>query len=178
MNLLRDVYRLIDLKSTLIEHSLSTGQLRDLTIEAHSLKNLLRMMGASELSRCFGLLEDYGRTGNIEGLEEETPPTLKKLRQLKPLLRPYGESAEHGQRVVSVAEFAGMLLELKRAISEFDVDLADEIMRRLDEVQSPAQCEHNMELLRAYMADLAMAEVIDLADTLLDILDKQADACL
>ncbi len=102
----------------------------------------------------------------------EAPDALKKLQSLKALLQPFGEPSERARRAASKEELLGLLKTLEDAVGNFDMNLADETMRRLNEYSFPAQCATQIELLKTYMADVAMEEVLELAKSLRRALEE------
>ncbi len=172
INLLGDFYKLIDLKAAKIEKCLAGGQIRDLTIEVHALKSTARMLGAMELSEGFNRLEQYGNAGDRDALIRETPQVLRQLRAFKPLLKPFGEMAEEERKPASKEALIALLQELKAAADAFDLDGADEALKRLEKCRLPARAEAGMEALRAYLADVAIAEVLKSAGAMIGIIEN------
>lgn len=165
-SLLGDFYKLIDLKSVKIEKCLADGMLRDYTIEVHALKNTARMIGAMELSEKFYYLEQMGNKENTEVLEKETPDVLQLYRSYKNVLKEYA-LASGGQKETDSQNLISLLNHIKTAIDEFDLDGADEALKELEEYRLPEHLQTKMELLRAYVADVAMEEIMTLTDEMI-----------
>jgi CheY-like chemotaxis protein len=172
VNLLGDFYKLIDMKAARIQQYLDDGLIRDLTIEVHALKNTARLIGASALSDEFYQMEKYGNSSDVLALEREIPGVLKHYRSYKPILRPYGEAAEDGKRAATAGELTGLLEKVKNAMDCFDLDTADGALKELDALQFPPECRRQMEDLRAYMADVAMEDVMRLADEMINVINS------
>ncbi|MDR1748410.1 MAG: hypothetical protein LBR47_05060, partial [Spirochaetaceae bacterium] len=172
ISLLGHFYKLIDLKAAKIEKYLSEGDIRTVTIEVHSLKNTAQMIGAGELSEGFGRLERYGNEGNREALERETPAVLQQFRSYKSVLKPFGETAGQEKKAASGKELISLLQELKSAIHSFDLDGADEALSQLEALRIPPECLTQMETLQAYVADVAMEEVMELAEAMIQTIEK------
>ncbi len=170
-SLLGDFYKLIDIKAAKIESCLAQGRLRDMAIEAHALKNTASMLGAKELSEGFRLLERYGNEENREALEREAPVVLQQYRGFKPLLKPFGETGKRKHRV-SGAVLIRHLREMKAAVDGFDLDGADRALKRLAKFRLPEQAMPRMESLKAYMADVAMEEILETADDMIAIIEN------
>lgn len=171
LSLLGDFYKLIDKKATKVEKLLADGMLRDYTIEVHALKSTARMIGALELSEKFYELEQLGNAGEQKVLETKTPAVLSLYRSYKPILAPYGQSNEEKQEV-SVDELIHTLEQLKASMDGFDLDGADEAMRALETYAFPEECQSKVEDLSAFVADVAMEDVMNLADELISDLQK------
>ncbi|MDE7211747.1 MAG: response regulator, partial [Lachnospiraceae bacterium] len=170
ISLLGDFYKLIDIKATKIEKCLSDGMIRDFTIEVHALKNTARMIGAMELSGMFLELEQLGNQEDVAAITEKTPKALKLYRSYKPILKPYGQAQESGKREAPKEELIGILEKIRGAMEGFDLDGADAALKELEECRMPEACTTQMEQLRAYVADVAMEEVMELADAMIGVL--------
>lgn len=163
LSLLGDFYKLIELKAVKIEKCLADGLLRDYTIEVHALKNTARMIGAMQLSADFYRLEQLGNEANAEALRRETPAVLELYRSYKPILKPYTAS-DTEKKVVDKEVVIEVLLKIRNAMDNFDLDGADAALKELEEYQLPESMQDNMELLRAYVADVAMEDVMRLTE--------------
>ncbi len=163
LSLLGDFYKLIEMKAVKIEKCLADGMIRDYTIEVHALKNTARMIGAMQLSADFYRLEQLGNQEDTESLLRETPAVLELYRSYKPILKPYAES-ETEKKVVDKAVVIEVLLKIKDAMDCFDLDGADAALKELEEYQLPEHLQDNMETLRAYVADVAMEDVMRLTE--------------
>ncbi len=170
IRLLKDFYRIIDLKSDQMEEYLALGQLKKLTIEAHALKSTARILGAGELSEEFRRLELLGLSGDGEALIRETPGVVRRLRRFKPLLKDFAEQTERRKTPVSRAELTGLLQSLIAAVDRFDLDGADEALDKLDGCSLPAALNEHMELLKAYSADVAMEKIMETARIMEEII--------
>lgn len=171
LSLLGDFYKLIDMKASKIEKCLQDGMLRDYTIEVHALKSTARMIGAMELSEKSYHLEQLGNAGDVEALVKDTPEMLELYRSYKEILRPYSGMQNQSNVEVSGKELVGLLTTMKEAMDSFDLDTVDEIMKKLEGYRIPDSCHELMEELRAYVADVAMEEVMGTAKKMIEILN-------
>ena len=172
-SLLGDFYKLIDMKATKIEKCLADDLLRDYTIEVHALKNTARMIGAMKLSQWCYELEQAGNTEDREILEKETPGMLQLYRSYKEVLKPYAKMQNLEKKQVDTEEIIKQLQTLREAIDNFDLDQADEIMKQIEECQLPEEADSLLEELRAYVADVAMEEIMFTADQMINILKRK-----
>ena len=172
-SLLADFYKLIDMKSVKMEKCLADGMIRDYTIEVHALKNTARMIGALELSEVCYRLEQCGNAEDMETLKEETPKMLALYRGYKEILKPYAKQKTGEKKEIPAAELVAKLLELKDAMDNFDLDGADAAMEELETYRFDEACEQLLEELRAYMADVAMEDVMTTVDKLVEYIEKQ-----
>jgi len=172
LNLLGDFYKLIDQKSTKIEKCLADGLLKDYTIEVHALKNTARMIGALELSEKFYQLEQLGNAKEQEILEKTTPDVLRLYRSYKPILEPYGRMQEQDKEEVPVEEMIRSLKMLRDAVDCFDLDAADVAMHAIEGYAFPDSLVAKVEELAAFVADVAMEEILNLTAKLIAELEK------
>ena len=172
-SLLADFYKLIDMKSVKMEKCLADGMIRDYTIEVHALKNTARMIGALELSEVCYRLEQCGNAEDMETLKEETPKMLALYRGYKEILKPYAKQKTGEKKEIPAEALVAKLLELKDAMDNFDLDGADAAMDELETYRFDEECEQLLEELRAYMADVAMEDVMTTVDKLVEYIEKQ-----
>lgn len=168
VSLLGDFYKLIDMKSMKMEKCLADGLIRDYTIEVHALKNTARMIGAMKLSEWCYKLEQWGNEENIEMLQKETTGMLSLYRSYKEILEPYARQQDTEKEQVSKEQIVATLLELKNAIDNFDLDKADIAMKKIETYRMEDKCQPLLDELRAYVADVAMEEVMDTCDKLIE----------
>ena len=172
MSLLADFYKLIDQKSVKVEKCLADGLLREYTIEVHALKSTARMIGAMELSDKFYELEKLGDAENQIAMEKLTPDVLSLYRSFKPLLEPFAKSMEQKKKEVSTEEIIETLNQLRNAMDCFELDEADRAMHKLEGYMFPEDCRLKVEQLSAFVADVAMEEVMELTESLIQQIQK------
>ncbi len=171
-SLLGDFYKMIDLKARKMEECLEEGLIRDFTIEVHAEKNTSRMIGALELSDLFYELEQAGNREDISFIEEHVEEALTLFRSYKPILKPYAVVAQEELVEVSASEIIEVLDVLRMAVDAFDLDQADEAMKQLETYKLPEELDCDMEKLRAYVADVAMEEILETTDHMKTILER------
>lgn len=170
MKTIRIFYRTIDSKANKIEQCLKEGLIGDYVIEVHALKSSALLIGAVPLSEAAKELEDYGKQGKTEVLEEKTPDVLTMYRDLKNILRPYAEKEEDAKKEFSDGEWITALQQIHQCIEQFDLDGVDQIMEQLEEYQVPECIRESMDQLRVYVADVSMEEIMELTDTMTELL--------
>lgn len=170
LSLLGDYYRLIDIKGTKLKRCLEDGLIRDFTIEVHALKNTSRMIGALELSERFLRLENYGNANDIESIEREFEETYDLFKNYKKVLKSFGKTDELFKREITPDYAISLFDGLMNSVNEFDLDKTDQIMKELEQCRLPDECSDKMELLRAYVADVAMEDIINIAGEIIEIL--------
>lgn len=170
MKTIRIFYRTIDSKANKIEQCLKEGLISDYVIEIHALKSSALLIGAVPLSEAAKELEDYGKQGKTEVLEEKTPDVLTMYRDLKNILRPYAEKEEDAKKEFSDGEWITALQQIHQCIEQFDLDGVDQIMEQLEEYQVPECIRESMDQLRVYVADVSLEEIMELTDTMTGLL--------
>lgn len=170
MKTIRIFYRTIDSKANKIEQCLKEGLISDYVIEIHALKSSALLIGAVPLSEAAKELEDYGKQGKTEVLEEKTPDVLTLYRDLKNILRPYAEKDEDAKKEFSDGEWITALQQIHQCIEQFDLDGVDQIMEQLEEYQVPECIRESMDQLRVYVADVSLEEIMELTDTMTGLL--------
>lgn len=164
LELLGDFYKLIDQKSTKLEKCLADGMLKDYTIEVHALKNTARMIGALELSQMFYEMEQLGNQGERQQIEERTPKLLELYRSYKEILAEYGRASEKKKTQVPLKTMQETLKGLHDAVDTFDLDEADSRMHELETYAFPEELQPMVEELSAYVADVAMEDVMRITE--------------
>ena len=170
MKTIRIFYRTIDSKANKIEQCLKEGLISDYVVEVHALKSSALLIGAVPLSEAAKELEDYGKQGKTEVLEEKTPDVLTLYRDLKNILRPYAEKEEDAKKEFSDGEWITALQQIHQCIEQFDLDGVDQIMEQLEEYQVPECIRESMDQLRVYVADVSLEEIMELTDTMTGLL--------
>lgn len=170
MKTIRIFYRTIDSKANKIGQCLKEGLISDYAIEVHALKSSALLIGAVPLSEAAKELEDYGKQGKTEVLEEKTPDVLTLYRDLKNILRPYAEKEENAKKEFSDGEWITALQQIHQCVEQFDLDGVDQIMEQLEEYQVPECIRESMDQLRVYVADVSMEEIMELTDTMTGLL--------
>lgn len=160
LELLGDFYKLIEPKSEKLEKCLAKDMLRDYTIEVHALKNTARMIGAMKLSEWFYEMEQLGNAGEKERILERTPEVLQLYRSYKEILADYAGNNPEDQMQVPTEKIQETLMRLHDAMDNFDLDEADGAMKELESYKLPDELADKVGTLSAYVADVAMEEVI------------------
>ena len=66
-------------------------------------------------------------------------------------------------------------MKLRVSMENFALDGADAALKELEECRMPKELQPQMEQLRAYVADVAMMEVMELADAMAGTLRESGD---
>ena len=95
---------------------------------------------------------------------------------MKSALAPFGQPAQQGTRPASSAELAVLLRGIISAMDRFDLDGADAALKQLESLQVPLECAAQMEVLRAYVADVDIEKAMELAEAMIEIIEGRLEA--
>ncbi len=140
INLLGDVYSIIDERCEEINKYLDEGNISYYTIEVHALKSTLRMIGAMELSDEFYQLEELGKKGDVDAIGELTHGVLDKLKALKRYLEPYSAKDEDAYKEYNAYEVKSLFETLKKAMDDYELVRVDST---IDEIKK-YKCSDDM----------------------------------
>jgi len=93
-------------------------------------------------------------------------------RSYKPILEPYGRMQEQDKEEVPVEEMIRSLKMLRDAVDCFDLDAADVAMHAIEGYAFPDSLVAKVEELAAFVADVAMEEILNLTAKLIAELEK------
>lgn len=171
-SLLGDYYKLIDAKALKIEKCLADNMQKDYIIEVHSLKSASAIIGAMELSEKFARLEKLGNEGDWDTISKETPKVLSSYRGYKDILKASGAEIEQERRNVTNEEVLMYINNIQDAIDNFNLDMADEAMAKLEKCNLPSECQSLMDELRVYVADVAMEDILRVTEEMSQVIKK------
>lgn len=97
---------------------------------------------------------------------------MELYRSYKPILEPYGKANEQDKKEVPKEELVKVLEQLNAAMDSFDLDGADAALAELEEYRLPEELGPYMEELRAYVADVAMEEVMNTGNKMIEVLER------
>ncbi|MDR1702756.1 MAG: response regulator [Sporomusaceae bacterium] len=76
------------------------------------------------------------------------------------------------KKAVAAPELIALLKKLAAAMDNFDLDGADRAFGQLEKIEFPPECRAYMERLRVYVHDVAMAEVLELTEVMIKIIEN------
>ena len=168
IELLNDVYKLMDDKSSLIETYLKDKDIQNYTIQVHSLKTTCRMIGAMDLGEDFFTLEKLGKENNLEQIEKLTPDVLNSFRSLKPYLEPFASKKGGAKNAFDKDAISDILRELIAAIDDFDLGACEEAMKKLLSYNCTTELFGKVEALDKLVSNLDYDEAKNLSSQILD----------
>jgi HPt (histidine-containing phosphotransfer) domain-containing protein len=170
LELLSDVYKLIDEKSKQIEDFLANANLKDFTITVHSLKTICRMIGATALSEDFFTLEKLGKNEQLEQIKEIAPGIIKSFRALKPYLEPYALTKETARKEFDKDSILSLLDNLLYALNDFNLADAEELTKQVLSYNCGQEISSKFENLSNLVSNLDYDEAISLVQDLREII--------
>ena len=170
--LLGDFYKLIDMKSEKLEKCIEENLIKDYTIEVHALKNTARMIGAMELSAMSYELEKLGNANDVDQIKLKSPVHIQLYRSYKEKLVEYAPKNIEETISVSYDNIQDALMRIYDAMDTFDLDGVDIAMAELEAYEIPDSLIKMREELSAFVADVAMEDVMRLTREMCDEIDK------
>ena len=168
IELLGDVYKIIDDKSNLIETYLAAKDLPNFTIQVHAMKTTCRMIGAIELGEDFFTLEKLGKENNLDQIENLTPDVLKSLKDLKPYLKPFATQNADIKSEFDKDAVSAILNKLIAAIDDFDLGTAETAIKELSSYSYNENLSHQMKTLDKLVSNLDYDEAKELTKQILN----------
>ena len=168
LDLLNDVYKLIDDKSNMVETYLVEKDISRYTVLVHSLKTTCQLIGAMELREQFYTLEKLGKENQLEQLQELTPTVLKSFRDLKPYLAPYVNSANEASLDFNKNAISECLHNLISAMDNFALDKADDSIKALLSYKYEESLGNKIQKLDNLVSNLDYEEAKELATEILN----------
>ena len=167
MTVLNEYYRAISSKAEVIKKYHEAGDIRNYTVEVHSLKSTSRQIGAMELGELAAQLEAAGKEYNTKLIDEKTDTMLAMYLALKEKLKPHVtvEEEQTQLKAFSSVEVNKLLNALAEALASFDALEIDEIVGKLSEY------EYRSDIQKAFLEEMkAAAEMTDI-DTIEKIIN-------
>lgn len=131
IELLGDVYKLMDDKIASVKSNLASNNISNYTVEVHSLKTTCRMIGAMELGEDFFTLEKLGKDNNVEQIKALTTGVLDTFKGLKPYLEPFALNIGKPPKSFDSNALSEILNKLITALTDFDLTTAEDATKEL-----------------------------------------------
>ena len=100
---------------------------------------------------------------------------MELYRSYETTLVCYGKSETEGTEQVSVTQMCETLMQLHDAVDGFDLDAADEAMKKLEGYAFSPEIKPMVEQLGTYVRDVAMEDVMRLTQELCDRLHTKEE---
>lgn len=172
LKLVPTFYRTIDSKAALIEEYLDKGMIKDYTIEVHALKSSALLVGATGLSALAKELEMLGKAEDINALREKTPALVHMYLDMKDVLSEYIRDIADYKKSASNDDIIAVLQKMHDCVDSFDIDGADDCMKKLLSFYIPDNIKEQMHTLQLLVDDIAMEDIMKLTDEMIEKLKE------
>ncbi|MCR5290292.1 MAG: Hpt domain-containing protein [Treponema sp.] len=139
LNALKTYATTIPDKAKKIASLWQSQDIRNYTIEVHSIKSSSRAIGASVLSKLAEHLEHCGDQNNIEEINKKTPELLDLYTSYTAKLAPLFEKKEttnaSSKPSISEDDINGAWVAIKELVQVFDYPRATEVLHMLNDYQ-------------------------------------------
>ena len=134
-----------------LKYRLDTGDIKNYTIQVHSIKSSSRIIGANELSERAKRLEDAGNQGFVEEIQKDTPALLHLLTAYKDVLAPIHESdkAEADLPEIEMGTLAEAYEAMQEIAASFDYDSMMFVFQSLEKYRIPQKEQEFFSQLKA-----------------------------
>jgi HPt (histidine-containing phosphotransfer) domain-containing protein len=132
-------------------------------INVHALKSALANIGETKLSGLAKELEEAGREKNTAYIADETPAFLKGLRAVVDKLNVGKEEHRAGEATEEELAYLGkMLLAIKEACAEYDIDAAMATLAELKQRPWPGEYDELLDTISEHLlhSDFDEAEAV------------------
>lgn len=135
LSVLKEYYRTISSKASLIEDCFESWDWKTYTIEVHALKSASRQIGALELSDMAANLEKAGNEVNILEIRKNTPALLARYRSYISILAPFCEEEKtdvSDKKAANSDEIGDLIVSMREAIDNLDMDEMERLVKKFD----------------------------------------------
>ncbi len=129
---IKTFYDTLPANAEVIEKSYNEGDYELYTVKVHALKSSARIIGASDLSEKARLLEDAGKSGDIDYIRNNTEEALSLYRNYLTILSPLSEGGE-GKTAIPEDELEGAYEALRELIPQMDYDGVEMVIEQVKE---------------------------------------------
>lgn len=158
-------YATIPSKADCIELYEKEERIRDFTIQVHALKSSSKLVGATVISKLAADLEEAGNRQEIEKIHKDTMILLSLYRKYRDYLKDYITVVPKSAKAdVSPETIIEKLMEIKDAMENFDLELADTVIEELQTAEMPGCIADSFEILKEYVLNFKVEETPLLVD--------------
>lgn len=178
LDTVKEFYRTIDSEANLLEQYYQSipsdaTALNAYRIKVHAMKSSAALIGLIPLSGLAKVLEFAARDGIIATIENLHSIFISEWRSYKEKLSLFAEKTEE-KHVYDTVIIGGYLSLLSKAMTDMDIDIADETIQLLRQYQYPAQIEAVFEQLDTAVTNLDNDLAIDLITRLQELLVEES----
>ncbi len=156
-SVLKEYYRVIEKKSSLISAYERNEQWREYTVEVHALKSASRQIGAQELAELAEWMEIAGNASDAEAIHRYTPRLLEKYTAYAKILAPYFEE-EHadddGKQKITEDILKTQFRDMRAAMDELDFDKMEKVIGAMEQYSFDGEYKQFFERLKNAVEDI------------------------
>lgn len=133
MQVLKDYYQAIDKRAQIITQALEKGDIKNYTIEVHSLKSTSRQIGADHLSDLAARLEKAGNDNDTDFIRANTGELIEQYKAVKETIAPvFPElSKKPEEETEDFAAVSALLAGAEDAVSGGDSEKLNALLKEL-----------------------------------------------
>ena len=135
--LLKIFYTSLEEKASEIENFYAAGDYANYTIKVHALKSSARIIGAVEFGEDAQLLENAGKSGDVDYLHKHHAAFMETLRSFAEPLEKFFAVEETDKPEVDADLMADVFAEIKSAADDMDSDRLQDIFAEMNDYKIP-----------------------------------------
>lgn len=134
-SVLKEYYRVIDKKCSLIQEYEQKEMWREYTVEVHALKSASRQIGATDLAHTAEQMEAAGNAENAALIHKITPGMLEEYMFYKGILAPYftKETEAQSGRAADQDEIMSLFAAMEEAMENLDMDAMEKVIQDMNQ---------------------------------------------
>lgn len=144
------------------------GSLDGYRIKVHAMKSTAALIGACALSEQAKRLEFAAKDHEMETIYKETAPFLEYWLSFKDKLAVFAEKETDKTEIGDVLEIKEKLERLQAAMEIMDIDMADALVKELQQYQYQEDISQKMELLASAVMNLDIDNVAEITQNMIE----------
>lgn len=166
MSVLKVFYTSMGERSDELNRLFSDKDLKDYTIKIHALKSSARIIGAPMLGEKAQALENAGKSGDMEYIDENHEEFMKDYLSLKePLSIVFlSQDESDDKEMISIDSIKGSIAVMRAAADDMDCDRLFEIFESVDKFSIPDEYKALFKKLKDATENFDYDAIIDLID--------------
>lgn len=164
---LKDYYKAIDKKATLIQELMEKGDWAGYTIEVHALKSSSKQIGAMSLSEKAAAMEEAGNAREVEQIRNCTDEMLQQYRGYLSVLEPFFVEKQENtaEKCDSSPEvLRELFVQMRDALEELDIDAMESVIHEMENYRF----EDSQEELFGKLKDAVDEIDVDVCEEIID----------
>ena len=123
-----------------IKKAFDEKDIKFFTVKVHALKSTARIIGAMNLSNLAKELEDAGKTGNVQFIQNNSEKLLKEYRKFKEKLENLIEVEDDSDKeLISDSELQEAYQAIKELAPQMDYDSIEMVLEQVHEYRLPKE---------------------------------------